>query len=224
MSEQAVHDRGLFRAIPSPAPRAKVTDTFCEDFLEKRACSRDGNCGKSHTQCHSSACRRTVKTKEGSATKVIIAEGCKGWHLAIRYSDLLADRAKAKDARLRRAAERREEDDFRDKIYNVIPGLNPANAAKTSTVANGNAANAGNVKRGPRQGGRTPPSTSKSKAASKEEAAPNREKGGWKKEDRKKWGNRAKKNSSQQTKKSSENALVEKILKRLEELEKKLTK
>ena len=76
---------------PAPRPsRPKVTDTFCADFLEKADCSQGGNCGKSHTMCYESACRRMVKLKDGStASKLNVQPDCNGWHLPIKYSVLV---------------------------------------------------------------------------------------------------------------------------------------
>ena len=113
---------------PSPPPRPKVTDIFCPDFLEKAECSMHGSCGKSHTMCHEPACRRMVKLKDGStATKLNVQADCSGWHLPIKYSELVKQREREKEERARKAAEKREHDDFKDKIQNVIrdiPGLN----------------------------------------------------------------------------------------------------
>ena len=130
----------------------------------------------------------------------------------------MADREREKLERQRRAAEKREKDDFRGKVRDAIKDIPGLNAAKVSNVANGNPANPGNSRGGPRRRGAPP----KHKA----------EEDGWKKQEyKKKWGNKSqtRKNSSQHAKekttkttkttkktKQSENAIVQRVLALLE--------
>ena len=160
-------------ATPRRPPRPKVTDTFCPDFLEKTACSKGGNCGLSHEMCHDSECRRSVKLKDGSVASMLnVQPGCSGWHLPIKYSVLVAQREREKEERLSRAASRREREDLKAKIVDVIkdiPGLNvdskAAKASKggpSSAGKDGNNGNkSGNGKGGPPASKGGPPTLTK---------------------------------------------------------------